>query len=267
VPSCFSRAHLYRARYRSSDVETVSQAELDLIVIILMNLVAATWADRWFSVLVANMANHARPLHNLASRLSAVLLVLLLWLQFCTPGIAHAAEKWAVSRFPDNVHVMDLEGRKINPFASPLSKAVVFIFASVECPISNGYMPEYGRLADEFNVKGVAFTLVFPNADESAEDIRKHLAAYKCSITAVRDPGHELVKVSEVSCTPEAAVFAAERGLIYHGRIDDRHVELGRTRPEATRHDLRKAIEAALDGKLPEARATRAVGCHIAGLP
>jgi hypothetical protein len=252
---------------RSSDVESLSSSELDLIVTILMNVVAITWADRWFSVSITNMANHARRLHNLASRLLAVLLAVLLWLPFCMPGIAHAGEKPAVSRFPAGVHVMDLEGKKINPFGSPLNKAVVFIFASVECPISNSYMPEYRRLADEFTAKGVAFKLVFPNADESADDIRKHLAAYKCSITAVRDPGHELVKLSEASCTPEAAVFGATRGLIYHGRIDDRHVELGRTRPAATRQDLRKAIDAALDGTVPEAAATRAVGCHIASLP
>jgi hypothetical protein len=190
-----------------------------------------------------------------------------LWLQFFSPLSGHAGEKLSAPNFPDRVHVMDLEGKSINPFGSPSSKAVVFIFTSVECPISNSYMPEYTRLADEFSAKGIVFKLVFPNADESADDIRKHLAAYKCAIAAVRDPDHELVKVSEARCTPEAAVFTAARGLIYHGRIDDRHVELGRTRPAATRHDLRQAIQAALNGTLPEARATRAVGCHIAGVP
>lgn len=191
----------------------------------------------------------------------------LLLFQIFIPGLGHAGEKSNAPPFVQGVHVMDLEGKSIDPFGSPSIKAVVFIFASVECPISNSYMPEYARLNDEFIKKGVTFKLVFPNADESAENIRKHLAAYKCAIAAVRDPNHELVKVSEVGCTPESAVFAAARGLIYHGRIDDRHVELGRTRPAATRHDLRKAIEAALNGTLPEAHATRAVGCRIVGVP
>jgi hypothetical protein len=192
---------------------------------------------------------------------------IVLWILFCAPVPGRDAEKSADVPFPQGMKVMNLDGKSVNPFGSPLGKAVVFIFTSVDCPVSNSYMPEYRRLADEFTPKGVVFRLVFPNRDESAGDIRKHLEAYRCTIPALRDPSHELVKVAEAHFTPEAAVFAAGRGLVYRGRIDDRHVDLGRTRPTATRHDLREAIEAVLHGKLPEVRATQAVGCYIAGLP
>ena len=168
---------------------------------------------------------------------------------------------------PKGVRMMNLDGQRINPFGSDLGKRVVFIFLSVECPISNSYLPECSRLADEFTPKGVVFRLVFPNQDESAEQIRKHLRAYHCSIPALRDPDHDLVKVSKARYTPEVAIFAAGLGLVYHGRIDDRYVELGRTRPAASRHDLREAIEAVLHGKLPDVRSTQAVGCYIAGVP
>jgi hypothetical protein len=192
---------------------------------------------------------------------------IVLWTLCCVAGTGRAAETSALVPFPQEVKVMDLDGKPVNPFGSPVGKAVVFIFTSVECPVSNGYMPEYRRLADQFTPKGVVFRLVFPNRDESAADIRKHLEAYRCTIPALRDPSHELVKVAEARFTPEAAVFAAGRGLVYRGRIDDRHVDLGRTRLTATRHDLREAIEAVLHGKVPEVRTTQAVGCYIAGLP
>src|SRR5436190_3435850 len=205
----------------------------------------------------------ARPL----ARWVASAFAIVLWSLFGAPGSGHTGEKSASVPFPQGVHVMDLDGKRLNPFGSPLGKGVVFIFASVECPISNSYMPEYRRLADEFTPKGVVFRLVFPNRDESADEIRKHLEAYHCAIPALRDPGHELVKAAEARFTPEAAIFAAERGLVYHGRIDDRHVELGRTRPAAARHDLREAIEAVLRGRVPEVRATQVVGCRIAGEP
>jgi hypothetical protein len=178
-----------------------------------------------------------------------------------------ADETSALKPFPEGVHVKDLDGKQVNPFDSAFGKGMVFIFASVECPVSNRYMPEYGRLAEEFTPKGIAFRLVFPNQDESAEEIRKHLHAYRCTIPALRDPNHELVKVAEARFTPEAAVFATGRGLVYHGRIDDRQVELGKSRPTATRHDLREAIQAILQGKVPEVRSTRPVGCYIAGVP
>src|ERR1041385_5646506 len=125
-----------------------------------------------------------------------------------------ASDKAAPKSFPEGVHVEDLEGKQVNPFGPALKKGMVFIFASVECPVSNSYMPEYGRLAEEFTSKGVAFTLVFPNRDESAEAIRKHLQAYRCTIPALRDPDHELVKVAGARFTPEAAVFATGRGLV-----------------------------------------------------
>jgi hypothetical protein len=178
-----------------------------------------------------------------------------------------AASDSVSAPFPRGSQVLDLKGKQVDPFAAPIDKAVVFIFASVECPIANGYMPEYRRLAEEFGSKGVVLKLVFPNPDESAAVIRKHLETYKCALPALRDPKHELVKLCKASVTPEAALFARDRGLVYHGRIDDRHAELGKTRPEATQHDLRDAIRAVLQGKSPEEPVTRAVGCYIGGVP
>jgi hypothetical protein len=198
---------------------------------------------------------------------AALVFAMALWIQFLTCGLIRADQNPAPVSFPQGVRVFDLDGNSVNPFASATSNGIVFIFVSVECPISNAYMPEYRRLADEFAPKGVAFRLVFPNPDESGEAIRKHLEAFKCSIAALRDPQHELVKVAEARVTPEAAFFASDRGLVYHGRIDDRNVELGRARPSATQHDLREAIQAILKGRLPEVRATRAVGCYIAEVP
>lgn len=178
-----------------------------------------------------------------------------------------AANSYSASApFPKGSQVLDLTGKGVDPFEAPTGKAVVLIFVSVECPIANSYMPEYRRLAEEFGPEGVVLKLVFPNPDESAETIRKHLEAYKCAVPALRDPKHELVKLSKASVTPEAALFARDRGLVYHGRIDDRHAELGKMRPEATRHDLRDAIRAVIQGKLPEEKVTRAVGCYIAGV-
>ena len=63
--------------------------------------------------------------------------------------------------------------------------------------------------------------------------------------------------------TPEAAVFTPALELAYRGRIDDLWVDLGKSRPAPTKHDLDTALEAVLDGKpVPEA-ATPAIGCFI----
>lgn len=82
--------------------------------------------------------------------------------------------------------------------------------------------------------------------------------------TVIRDPAHALVRRSRATVTPEAAVFSATGKLLYHGRIDNRFVELGKVMASPTRRDLEDAINAALDGRpQPEAFAP-AVGCYLA---
>lgn len=153
----------------------------------------------------------------------------------------------------------------VNPFQEAGAQGIVFIFVSVECPISNSYMPEYRRLEREFSGRGFSFRLVYANGDETVEAIRKQLADYACKIPAYRDPAHALVRAAKARVTPEAAVFARGRGLVYHGRIDDRYPELGKSRPTATRRDLRDALQILLEGKLPRDPAPPAVGCYIEG--
>ena len=168
--------------------------------------------------------------------------------------------------YPTGLRVLDLEGRSVNPFGETQAKATVFIFVSVDCPISNSYMPEYRRLMEEFSPRGVAIRLIYADAEELPDAIRNQLKNYQCPLEALRDPRHDLAKAAKVQVTPEAAVFT-ERGLMYHGRIDDRYVELGKARPVALKHDLRDVLKDILRGKSFQPRSARAVGCYISGMP
>lgn len=155
---------------------------------------------------------------------------------------------------------LDLSGRDVQVLANP-KQPIVLIFLAVECPIANKYAPAYKRLAEEF--KEVRFIAVYPNADETAKQIKAHLKEYKIELEAVRDARHELVKATGVKTTPEAVVYAADGTLVYRGRIDNRHVSFGKKRPVATEHDLREALEALRKGKRVEFKSTPAVGCSL----
>jgi AhpC/TSA family len=164
-----------------------------------------------------------------------------------------------------SVRLPDLDNRLVDPFlAAEDARAIVFLFASVECPISNRYAPVVKRLHDTFASQGVAFWLVYPNPSDSPAAIREHLKAFSYPVHALRDPRHELVKIAGASVTPEAAIFARGGALTYHGRIDDRYVSIGVERPVATRHDLADALAATLAGRAPAAATGPAVGCFIA---
>jgi hypothetical protein len=160
--------------------------------------------------------------------------------------------------------VFDLAGRTIDPFAAAADiKAIVFIFISNDCPISNRYAPEIRRVQEAFVRLGVKFWLVYPDADTSSDLIRTHLKEYRLPLEALRDPQHGLVRLSQVRVTPEAAVFLPGRRLVYHGRIDNRYADLGKERPEATEHDLQTVLEAILQAKPVPYSTAKAVGCYI----
>src|SRR5258707_7968670 len=148
------------------------------------------------------------------------------------------------------VLVQSLTGAPVDAPGAPAGvKAIVFIFTSTDCPISNRYAPEVRRIAETFGSKGVVFRLIYPNPAEKAAAIREHMSAfaYAGATAALRDPAHALVKFAGATVTPEAAVYAGGR-IVYRGRIDDRHVDLGVERPSATTRDLADALAAVVAG-------------------
>jgi len=164
-----------------------------------------------------------------------------------------------------SVHLKDADNRLVDPFQAPATvKSIVFLFTSVDCPISNRYAPVIKRLNERYASRGVQFWLVYPNPFETPEQIRKHLKDFAYPIPALLDPDHALVKIAKASVTPEAAIFDRQGRELYHGRIGDRQVSLSVERPSPTRNDLDDALSAVLAGKPIAQVSTQAFGCFIA---
>jgi thiol-disulfide isomerase/thioredoxin len=161
--------------------------------------------------------------------------------------------------------VSDLDGKPFDPFRAAQGKVVVLIFVRTDCPVSNRYAPAIQQLSAK-NAGKAVFFLVYPSKKETADSIRKHDREFGYALAALRDPQHILVKQSQAQITPEAAVFDANRRLVYHGRIDNLYEDFGHARKSATTHELADAIEAAIAGKTFAANATPAVGCYISDL-
>ncbi len=148
-----------------------------------------------------------------------------------------------------------------SPFASDGRKATVLVFLMADCPVANSMAPELARLSKDFGGKGVRFFGVY--ASESATEIATHRKDYALPFPGLQDANGALAKRAGATRVPEAAVFSSDGGLVYRGRINDRAVKLGVTRPVAKRHDLRLALEAVLAGKPPEQKFTAVVGCYL----
>ena len=168
------------------------------------------------------------------------------------------------------VKVQDLTAKNIQPLQKMRSKAVVFLFIQTACPISNRYAPEIKRLYEKYASGDVTFWLVYPDKDDSAQAIRRHLKEYNYKIGVLRDSRHELVKATGVNVTPEAAVFIPSDGgevqMVYRGRIDDLVVAFGKSRPAPINHDLDETLDTIISGKPMTLKTTTAVGCSIVDL-
>ncbi len=163
--------------------------------------------------------------------------------------------------------LVDLQGRTAALELGAQTRAVVFVFVGVECPISNRFLPELAALEAELAPQGVKFVTVYPFPDETPERIGAHRAEFGQGGAAYRDPEHVLARALGAHRTPEAVALTRDGRRIYQGRINDQYRSLGVARPEPTRHDLAEALRGFLGGEAPSGKGFPAVGCSFRSSP
>ncbi len=142
---------------------------------------------------------------------------------------------------------------------------LVLIFVRTDCPIANRYAPELERLQAAYARQGIDFRLVYLDPAITPAQVEAHRQEYGSTIPAMADPQRRYQRLAHVRVTPEAAVFVGER-LVYHGRIDDRYVDFGKTRARPIHRDLEETLAEIVAGKTPTPRETKAFGCAVQDL-
>jgi thiol-disulfide isomerase/thioredoxin len=160
----------------------------------------------------------------------------------------------------------DSQGNGVDPLQAGAGKPVVLFFLSTDCPISNRYAPTIQALAAKYAGRAT-FWLVYPSSLEKPSEIAARLQEYGYKQPWLRDPDHRLVAKSDVTITPEAAVFDEHGRLQYHGRIDDLYESISRSRRAATKHDVDDVVSAILSSQPISNHSNPAVGCYIADMP
>ena len=165
--------------------------------------------------------------------------------------------------FAASLTMPDINGVLRSPL-KPGGKASVLFFITSDCPISNSYAPEIQRICSEYGPKQVSCDLVYVDPTLTVADVKKHVQDFGYSgLPAILDSSQKLVKAAGASITPEAAIIGPSGQVWYRGRIDNVYAALGKRRPEATEHDLRKALDEILSGKPISTPQTQAIGCYI----
>ncbi len=171
----------------------------------------------------------------------------------------------AQERADPSIAVADIRGQVQHPF-QVTRKASVIVFVTNDCPISNAYAREIRRICEQFASEASCY-LAYVDPDLTTQQVSKHTADYgHGDYPAIVDRKHQLVKATGATLTPEAVVISAGGKIEYRGRIDNKYVTWGTSRPEASERNLREAVQAVAEGRPVATANTKAVGCFITPL-
>jgi peroxiredoxin len=142
--------------------------------------------------------------------------------------------------------------------------ATVIMFWCNHCPYVIPNQDRVIKLQQEYAARGVKFAAICANRadaypDDSFDNMRRRAADKGYNFPYLHDESQAVARSFGAQRTPEVYLFDRERVLRYHGRIDDNHED----ESLATRHDLRMALDAVLEGRLPDPPETGAMGCTI----
>lgn len=181
--------------------------------------------------------------------LIAVLLLGIVFSNLILAGDLKKAESFSLKDYNGKLH-------SLSDYKN--SKAIVLIFVSTQCPVSNAYNERMAKLYSQYKNKNVKIIGINSNKAETAEEIKKHAAEKNLQFAILKDENNIVADKFEASSTPEAYVLNGNLEVVYHGRIDD-----NRKAEDVQTSDLSVAIDEILAGKEVSNPKTKAFGCSI----
>lgn len=159
----------------------------------------------------------------------------------------------------ENFSLNDYNGKKFSLADFKDSKAVVLIFISTQCPVSNAYNERMASLYNDYKAKKIAVVGINSNKAETPEEIKEHAEEQHFGFTILKDVNNVIADKLEANHTPEVyIVHPTSMEVLYHGRIDDSQRE-----SRVQSKDLRAALDEILTGKPVSNKETKAFGCSI----
>lgn len=169
-------------------------------------------------------------------------------------GLLFAADKTTIHDFT----LEDYNGSQYKLSSFSDSKAVVLIFMSTRCPVSNSYNERINKLYNLYADKGFTFFGINANKTETKKEIASHTREHGFMFPVLVDKNNTVADLLNAKVTPEVFVISPDREILYHGRIDDSQ------NPDNVREqELNDALTAILKNKPVPVQQTKAFGCSI----
>jgi peroxiredoxin len=140
---------------------------------------------------------------------------------------------------------------------------LAIVWSCNHCPYVQGWEGRMKAIQRDYADRG--FRLVAINSNDtdrypadSFDEMKARAEAEGFNFDYLYDEDQSVAHAYGPERTPEVYLLDEQRRLVYHGAIDD-----NRDEESVTRHHLREAIDALLEGRDPSVRETPPVGCSI----
>ncbi len=162
-----------------------------------------------------------------------------------------------------NIPFTDADGKTTHLYDLKDKKAIVLVFLSFDCPISNSYTQPLTDIAAEYAQQDVAIVGLTTNKDETPAEVAKNAKEFKLSFPVVLDRKFAAVNALAPTHTPEVFMLDGDFVLRYRGRIDNSFYARLKMSQSVTQYDLRQALAELISGRPIATPATVPIGCPI----
>jgi peroxiredoxin len=143
------------------------------------------------------------------------------------------------------------------------AELLVVVFTCNHCPYAKAVEDRLVQLQKDYSGR-VALVAINPNderayPDDSFDHMVERARQKGFNFPYLRDASQEVARAYDAACTPDFFVLDRQRKLAYNGRFDDNWQQPER----AKRHDLRRVLDATLEGNALDFEPVASMGCSI----
>lgn len=149
------------------------------------------------------------------------------------------------------------------------SQALLLMFICQHCPFVKHVQQELAQIGQDYSQQPLGIVAISANdvanyPDDSPAKLKQMAEALNFNFPLCYDETQSVSKAYTAACTPDFFLFDANQKLVYRGQLDDSRP--GNNIP-VTGQDLRRAINALLQGKAVDFEQKPSIGCNIKWKP
>lgn len=164
-------------------------------------------------------------------------------------------------------NVVDNSTCSLNAFQN--KKGLLVMFICNHCPFVVHIREELANLGRDYQSTDIGIVAISSNdsvryPDDTPEKLKEMAERFDFTFPLLFDESQKIAKAYSAACTPDFFLFDQDRKLIYRGQLDGSRP--GNDVP-VTGADLRRALDAFLEGRPIDANQQPSIGCNIKWKP